>query len=71
MSRDKILLLLNFLASFVVGALVIAAVQRFSGEGQVDWTYALLLGAALGLGNSWRLYRRWRRSDSQASVSKR
>ena len=71
MSRDKILLLLNFLASFVVGALVIAAVQRFSGEGQVDWTYALLLGVALGLGNSWRLYRRWRRSDSQASVSKR
>ena len=70
MARDKVLLLLNFLASFVVGTGVIVLVQRFSSEGTIDWGYALILGIALGLGNSWRLYQRWRRGDSQAPVSK-
>ena len=63
MSRDKVLLLLNFIASAVVGAGIIALVQHFSGDGSVDWTYALVLGIALGLGNCWRLYWRWRRPN--------
>ncbi len=70
MSRDKVLLLLNFLASFLVGTGVMALVQRFSGEGTIDWTVALILGIALGLGNSWRLWARWRRGESQPPVSK-
>ncbi len=70
MSRDKVLLLMNFFASVLVGTGVIVVVQRFSGEGIIDWGYAFILGIALGLGNSWRLYGRWRRSDSQPPVSK-
>ena len=70
MRRDIVLLLLNFLASFLVGTGIIALVQHFSGEGTVEWTYALLMGIALGLGNSWRLYWRWRHDRSQPSVSK-
>ena len=70
MARDKVLLLLNFVFSFLVGTGVIALVEHLTGEGPIDWTYALILGFALGLGNSWRLYWRWRRGDLQPPVSK-
>lgn len=70
MSHDNILLALNFALSTVVGTGIVALVQHFTGDGPVDWLYAGAVGLALGLGNSWRLYRRWRQADSQAPVSK-